>query len=898
MSKRCSECSNPREPHEHETMPSRRHFRFPWQTRRELEAELEAELQFHLDEMAAGLRAAGWSAADARAEAVRRFGDLAATRQYCRIEDTRRERGARRMTMLDEFTQDVRYALRALWRSPGFAAVAIITLALGIGVNTAVFSVVRSVLLEPLPFRDPDRLIRLWHANPATGLAKQAVSEPDFLEWRGQSRAVAAMAGYWFSDGLSGVDLTGSPQPERLSVALVTDGFFETLGAPAARGRVFGAGDHVSGRNRMVVLSHGFWTRRFGGDPTLVGRTLTLNGEAFEVVGVMPPGFTYPSDRALDAWIPLSFFGPDSIGRARSARFLNVVARLAPGAEEPQVRAELSSIATALAQIHPENAGWTEVSTLPLRESMVGEVRRPLLVLMAAVGLVLVMACVNIAGLLLARATGRQQELAVRAAVGAGPGRIARQLVTESVTLAVLGGALGIGLGLLAVRALRPAIIQYLPGASRVDVDGVVLGVTVLVSLGTALVFGGLPAIRASGDLESSIRSGGRGTAGAAGQGLRSALVVAEVALAVVLVVGAGLTTKSLNRLVAVHPGFDPRQALVVDLSVSSPDGDLGAAYYRVLDAVRGVPGVVHAGAIRDLPLRGNGETLSQGITTATGGEVPTMQRHHVSTDFFAALGVPVRAGRTFSMTDDAEAPRVLVVNETLARRVWPGQDAVGQVLRFGQAEITVIGVVGDVRQRGLVEPVDAAMYLHVLQQPRSRMSIVARTDRTPEDLAGAVRQAIWAQNPSQTITDVASLASITDVATARPRMLASLLVLFGSVGLTLGVVGIYGVLSYAVTQRRREIGVRVALGASHGDVLGAVLRQGAWLATLGVVVGSVVALMAGRVLGGVLFGIRPTDPVTFLQVAVVMLAAALMASWVPARRALAIQPVTALRND
>jgi predicted permease len=800
--------------------------------------------------------------------------------------------------MLDELRQDVRYAIRALHRSPGFAAVAIVTLALGIGVNTAVFSVVRSVLLEPLPFRDAARIVRVWHANRTSGLPKQPISEPDFLDWRRQARTVAAMGGYWFTDGLSGVDLTGSPEPERLSVALVTGGFFETLGTTAERGRVFGAGDHVPGRDRVVVLSHGFWMRRFGGDPALVGRTLTLNGQAFEVVGVMPPRFTFPSERALDAWIPLSFFGPDDIGRARAARFLDVIARLNPGTEEPQVRAELSSIATELARIHPENTGWTEVTTLPLRESIVGEVRRPLLVLMAAVTLVLVMACVNIAGLLLARATGRQQELAVRAAVGAAPGRIARQLVTESVTLAVLGGALGIAFGLLMVRALGPAMTPHLPSASRVDVDLVVLGFTVLVSLGTALLFGGLPAIRASADLESSIRSGGRGTAGSAGQKLRSALVVAEVALAVVLVVGAGLTTKSLNRLVAVHPGFDPRQALVLDLSVSSPDGDLGAAYYRVLDAVRGVPGVVHAGAIRDLPLRGNGETLSQGITTATGVEAPTMQRHHVSTDFFEALGVPVRAGRTFSMSDGADAPRVVVVNETLARRLWPGQDAVGQVLRFGQSEITVIGVVGDVRQRGLAESVDAALYLHVLQQPRSRMSIVARTDRKPEDLAGAVRQAIWAQNPTQTITGVATLESVSDVATARPRMLASLLTLFGVVGFTLGAVGIYGVLAYAVTQRRREIGLRVALGASHRVILGGIVRQGVLLATLGVVIGIGAALMAAQLLGGVLFDIRPTDPATFLQVAVVMLGAALLASWVPARRALAIEPVTALRHE
>ena len=876
-----------------------RRFRFSWQTRRELESEIDAELQFHLDEVEADLRNSGWSAGDARREAVRRFGDLRQTRQYCRAEDTRRERGNRRMTMLDEFAQDIRYAIRSLRLSPGFAIVAIVTLALGIGVNTAVFSVVRGVLLEPLPFSDPSSIVRVWHGNRGRGLEREALSEPDFKDWRAQSRTTVSMGGYWFTDGLSGIDMSGDGDPERLSVALVTDGFFQTLATPPQRGRTFGPEDHVEGRDRVVVLSHGFWARRFGADPALIGRTVTFNGEPFQVVGVMPPRFIYPAERSIDAWIPLSFFGPDQIGRVRGARFLSVVARVKPGFGEPQLRADLSSIAAQLAQVHPENAGWTEVTTLGIRESIVGEVQRPLLLLMAAVLMVLLIACVNIASLLLARATGREQELAVRAAVGAGRGRIARQLVTESLTLAVFGGGLGVALGVLAVRALAPSTISELPTASAIRVDSAVLGFTLAMSFASALLFGLIPALRASADLERSIRSGGRGTAGASGQAIRRVLVVAEVALAVVLVIGAGLASKSLGRLTAVQPGFDPRKALVVNLSVSSPDDDLGGAYYRVLEAVRAVPGVLKAGAIRDLPLRGNGETLTGGLRTRAGDrELPTIQRHHVSTDYFEAIGMPVRAGRTFSMSDRADAPRVVVINETMARRLWPGENAVGEVLRFGSAEITVIGVVGDVRQRGLAEPVDPALYLHVLQQPRSRMSIVVRSEGRPEYMAGAIRQAIWAQNPTQTITEVATLESVLGTAVARPRLLASLLVLFGAIGLTLGAVGLYGVLAYAVTQRRQEIGLRVALGASRGTVLGSIVGQALALAAIGVTLGCAAALMLTQMMRGVLFGIRPSDPTTFVQVAAVMIVSALVASWVPARRALAIEPVTALRYD
>jgi predicted permease len=878
-------------------------FRLPWRSRRQVAADVDDELRFHLDAMAAELRTAGLSDGDARLEAARRFGDVTFTRDYCRAEDVRRERGKRRMIFRDDLAQDLRYGFRSLRRSPGFAATALLTLALGIGANTAIFSVVRGVLLEPLPFAQPDRLVRVWHAQRSGDIERGAVSEPDFLDWRAQSQLAQSMSGYFFADGLSGMDLTGSGAPERLAVALTTPGFFETLGTPAFLGRSLQADDDVAGRNRVVVLSHELWTRRFGADRSLVGRTVTLNSEPFQVVGVMPERFTYPADRAIDAWVPLSFFGPNDIGRVRGAHFLAVIARLKPGVTEAQLGAELSTIAARLSRDYPDNPGWESVTLMNLRESILGEVQRPLLVLMVAVALLLLVACVNLASLLLARATGRRQELAVRAALGAGRGRIARQLLTESLTLAILGGLLGIALGVVAVRVLAASGASELPRAGDIRVDGTVLAFTVMLSLLSGLLFGIMPALRASSDLEHTLRAGARGTVGGSGQRLRSGLVVAEVALAVILVIGAGLATKSFARLSSVDSGFQPSSALVVTMSVPGRYTTREAAqdyYYRVLDAVRTVPGVQAAGSVRDLPLRGNGEMVRPTVPgmTMPPGEGPAAQMHHVSTDYFKALGVPIRGGRSFEMTDRAGAPPVLVVNEELAKRFWPGENAVGKTLRLGSTPFAVIGVVGNLRQRGLAEPVEPALYIHVLQNFRSRMSVVVRTAGEPLQYADAVRKAIWAQDSYQTITSLTTLESVLGTAVTRPRLLAWLLALFGVIGLSLGALGIFGVLAYAVNQRRQEIGVRVALGATPRSVLKLVVGQGMLLAGVGVVVGVLGAAVLTKSMQSVLFGIRPGDPITFVEVALVLLGAALVASWLPARRALAIDPVSALRAD
>ncbi|MFL5619270.1 MAG: ABC transporter permease [Gemmatimonadaceae bacterium] len=798
------------------------------------------------------------------------------------------------MTMLDELGSDLRYALRSLRRSAGFTAAALITLALGIGANTAIFSIVRGVLLEPLPFREPERIVRLWHAHPANAIERAAVSEPDFLDWRRQSTRAESMGGYFYMDGLSGVDMTGHGDPARLQAALVTDGFFETLGTPAQLGRYLRAEENIPGNDRVVVLSHGFWTRTFGADPGIVGKTVNFNGTPFQVVGVMPQGFTYPADRTIDVWIPLSFFGPNDIGRVRNAQFMGVIARMKPGITAPQFEAELSGIAARLSREYPENPGWERVNVASLRESILGDVRRPLIVLMAAVGMLLLVACVNIASLLLARATSRRQELAVRAALGAGRWRIARQLMSESLALALLGGMLGITLGFVAVRALTALGASELPRSDEISVDGAVLGFTLLVSIASGVLFGIMPAMRASSDLERSLRAGARGSVGG-GQKLRAALVVGEVALAMILVIGAGLTMKSFARLMDIDPGFEPAHALVVTMSVPSQD-----YYTRVLTAVRAVPGVEAAGAIRDLPLRGNGEMARVTVPgrPTPADEAPTVQVHQISTDYFKAMGIPLQAGRSFEMTDRADAPVVVVVSEELARRFWPGESAVGKMLQRGNGQLPVVGVVGDVRQRGLAEPLEPVVYLHAMQNFRSRMSIVARTTDDPIQYVGAVRKAIWSLNPNQTITSIATLESVLGDAVTRPRLLAWLLGVFGVIGLTLGALGIFGVLAYAVTQRRQEIGVRVALGAPPVSVMQLVVRQGLMLAATGIVIGVLVAWFLTKSMQSVLYGIQASDPITFVQVAVVLLTAALLASWLPARRALRIDPVTALRYD
>ena len=880
-----------------------REFRFTWLSKRQVARDVDAELAFHLARRVEELIERGLSPEDARREAAERFGNLEFTRQYCRDEDVRRERETRHTTMIDELKHDLVYALRSLRSAPGFALVALLTLALGIGANTAIFSVVRGVLLSPLPFPDGDRVVRIWHVNRADNDLKSQVSEPDFLEWKADTRRFQSLAAYWYSPGGSSADLTGNGTPELIQGAYITPGFFETLGARAAIGQTIRAEQAVAGNDRFIVLSDGLWRRRFGADRGILGRALTIDGQPFTVLGVMPPAFTFPAER-IDYWMPLSIMGPDAIGRQRASRFLDVFGRIAPGVTQAQAYDELASIARRIAEREQEARGWNDVAMAPVREALVGDVRRPLLVLLGAVAFVLLITCVNIAGLLLARATARQRELAVRSALGAGRGRILRQLLTESLVLALLGGALGVGLAYAGVSALGAFGAGDLPRSTTIRIDGTVLVYAFIVSTVAGLLFGLLPAIRAtSRNLQGVLRAGSRGSVGNAGQRLRGALVVAEVALAVVLVVGAGLATKSFARMLEVDPGFNPRNVLAVRLGIPYERYEERAPdYYQALLArIAAVPGVEAVGAAKDYPLRGTGEL--RGVTVPGGAEgsserpirLPVL---HVSPDFFKAMGIPLRGGRTFTTADRRETPPVWIVNEAFARKYWPNENAVGKVLRMGPATIQVIGVVGDFRQKSLTEPAEPYAFVHYLQNMRAGLSFAIRTQGDPLRYTNAIREAIWSVDRDQTITSIESMESVVGGTVARPRLLATLLVLFGVMGLSLGALGIYGVLAYAVSQRRQEIGVRVALGATPRTVLGLIVGQGMTLAVIGVVAGIAGALVLTRVMATVLFNVRATDPATFATVVVVLLGTALLASWLPARRALRIDPVQALRYD
>jgi predicted permease len=542
---------------------------------------------------------------------------------------------------------------------------------------------------------------------------------------------------------------------------------------------------------------------------------------------------------------------------------------------------------------------------LPVRDAITGDVRRPLLLLLGAVAFVLLITCVNIASLLLARATARQRELAVRSALGAGRGRILRQLVTESLVLALIGGALGLGLAWAGVKALGIMGASELPRAATIRIDGTILLYALGVSTLAGLLFGLLPAIRAtSRNLQGVLRAGSRGSVGNAGQTLRSALVIVEVALAVVLVVGAGLATKSFARLLDVDPGFKASNVLAVRLGMQYDkygDARIRDYYQALLDRIAAVPGVEAVGAAKDFPLRGAGEVRPLTVPGSAAGDAERQVRLpalHVSADYFRAMGVPIRAGRTFTAADRADAPPVWVVNEAFAKKYFPNENPVGKVVRMGRASVEIIGVVGDFRQKNLSEPAEPTAYLHYLQNMRAGLSLAVRTTGDPLRYANAVREAIWSVDRDQTITSVETLSAIVGGNVARPRLLASLLVLFGAMGLTLGALGIYGVLAYAVSQRRQEIGVRVALGASPRSVLQLVVGQGMALAVAGVVLGLIGAFVLTRLMAAVLFEVRATDPVTFATVVVVLLGAALVASWLPARRALRIDPVQALRYD
>jgi predicted permease len=881
--------------------------------------DVDAEVQFHLDARIADLVADGLSPDAARAQALREFGDVDDARRFMRGVDRRVQSANRRERYMDDVRRDLVYALRRLRAAPAFALTAVLTMALGIGANTAIFSIVNGVLLRPLPFHDPDRLFAVYSANRTGGLLQASVSAVDLDDWRAERQSIEDIGGYLYGEGSTGVDLTGRGDPRRLSAVFVSPGFFSTLGVAPQAGRLPREDEMVrGGHDTVVMLTAGFWTREFGASPSVVGSTIALNGVPYDVLGVLPESFRFPTGDA-DVFVPYSTIPDSGIPRIRPVRVLNVVARAKPGVGEDRVLAEMMGITGRLAAQYPEDRAWDAATVAPLADVIAGPVRAGLLVLAGAVGLVLLIASVNVAVLQLARAMGRGREIAVRLALGARRGRLIRQLLTESLVVSLLGGAIGLGVAKLGIAGLLALSAGQLPRAADVVLDATVVSFALGVSLLSGLLFGIVPALRTSqSHAQMVLQDTRRSVAGPGNQRVRAVLVVAEVAVAMALVVGAGLMSRSFLALLDVDPGFKPDHLLAVQFTIDAnrhgaawpapatpstprPLGSPFSLYYeQVVNEVRALPGVVSAAAVKDPPFRGNGERNGfnlPGRPVAAGEDPPSATVIHISDGYFATIGAKMIGGREFTAQDRSDSPPVVVVNEAFVRQFFPGESAVGKTLQFGRP-VEIIGVVNDIRQVAMADPARPTMYLSNLQNSRVKTTIVARTAGDPLAMANAVRRKIWAIDPDQAITAVFTFDAAVSRALARPRLLTVLLGAFGLVGLALGVVGIYGMLAALVNERRREIGVRLALGARPGQVLSMIVRRGLALATAGVVIGLAAAFALSRFLVSVLYGIRPLDPLTFASMAAVLLAAAAIASWLPARRAAALDPVETLRTD
>ncbi len=803
-----------------------------------------------------------------------------------------------------DFTIDLRFAWRSLWKNPTLTALAVAALALGIGANTAIFSVVRGVLLAPLPYPEPERIVRLLDTNPQANLPRFPSSPPDFADWRAQNRVFSHLAAI----ARASVNLTGEGEPERLIAARVTADFFGLFRVPAALGRgLLPAEDQVGGP-KVAVLSHALWQHRFGGDPKILGRRLVLDGEPTTVVGVMPESFVMPQRAEL--WLPLQLAITEEM---RGGHFLSVAGRLKEGVSLDRAQTEMSGIADRIALAHPDtNKDWG-VRLHPLRDLMVEDIRPALLVLLGAVGLVLLIACANVANLLLSRLAAREREVAVRSALGAGRGRLIRQFLTESTFLSLIGGLLGALLAWQGTRSLIALFGDRVPRAQEIGVDGGVLAFSLALSLGCGLLFGLLPALHSSrADLRSSLSEGGRGQAGdRRGRRTRSFLVFAEVALAIVLLVGAGLLVRSLRELQNVKPGF--RSGGVLTAQIQLPDAPYSSperqnAFYSVLlPKLAAIPGVAQAAITSSLPFSGGRSMFAfevEGRPIPDLSNAPASNAAFVSADYFSALSIPLLKGRTFDERDRFGGNPVIVINQTLAAKMWPNENPLGKRLTFDVPNVpkptwqTVIGVVGDVHGGDLSEDPGMQSYQPLVQVPPQSAGLAVRTTGEPAALSAALTQAVRSVDPGLPISSIRTLERMVSDSVAAPRANAILLALLAALALVLAAVGVYGVLSYSVAQRTREIGLRMALGAGSGVVLRQIFREGLGTVLAGIAAGLLGAYFLVRSLESLMFGVTLRDPITFVGVPLVLLAVALLATWVPARRATRVEPVVALRYE
>ena len=799
--------------------------------------------------------------------------------------------------------KDVRFAVRSLAKSRAVTGLAIVALALGIGATTTIFSVANGVLIEPLPYPDPDRLIRLIDSNPTLGFPRFATSPPDFRDWREQSRSFESLV----TSTRASLNLTGDREPERIDAAAVSAGFFETLGLPLLAGRGFSPAEDQPNGPKAVVLSEGLWTRRFGRDPGIVGRAITLDGAPHTVVGIAPAAVDIPTKS--EAWVPLAL---EITEDQRGGHWLSTLGRLKPGVTLEQAQAEMSGIAARLAAQYPAtNTGWG-LQLVRLKDLMVEDIRPALRALLWAVAAVLLIACLNVANLLLVRLASREREVAVRTALGAGRGRLLRQFLTESVLLSLAGGGLGLLLAAWGTRALVAINADNIPRAREIGVDGRVLLFTFGLSVATGLLFGLLPALQAArADLSRPLKEGGRGIAGGVGGRLTSLLVLVEVAVALVLLVGAGLLLKSFSQLGSVPPGFDPRGVMTLNLQLPEStyaEEEAQARFFReLLPKISALPGVEHAGTGFPLPLSGGGFFLAflvDGRPAPEPAAVPSSGIRMVSPGYLEAMSIPLVRGRTITAADDQGAERVVLVNQKLAASIFAGEEVLGKRITFGDPAAedpkwrTIVGIVGDVRHAELDEEPGNETYVPVLQMPQPRTTIVARTAGDPGALSGPLRAAVQELDPSLPVFKVQTLEQVVAGSLAEPRLNTVLLAAFSLLALVLAAVGVYGVISYSVAQRTHEMGLRMALGASMRDVRKLVLGQGMRVVLAGVVMGLALAFLATKLLASLLYGVSSRDPLTFVLVPLVLAAVALVASWVPARRATRVDPVVALKYE
>ncbi len=806
--------------------------------------------------------------------------------------------------------QDLRYGFRSLLKRPGFTVVAVLALALGIGANSAIFSVVNSVLLRPLPYKDPEQLVIAWETNPqllSDYLKTHNEAAPaNFFDWQTESKSFENLAAFRWQD----FNLTGGDTPEQVIGNAVTTNMFATLGVRPALGRDFLAEEGQVGRENVVILGHGLWQRRFGSNLGIVGQTISVNGQPFTVVGVMPEGFEFP--RAMsELWTPLA--PSDDFKTNRTAHFLYTRARLKPGVTIAQAQAEMDTITARLRQQYPDTNNQRGVRLASLSDESVAEIKPALLILLAAVGFVLLIACANVANLMLARAAARQKEIAIRTALGAGRLRIIRQLLTESVLLSLVGGVCGLLLALWGIDLLLASMPRQfalgIPGWNKIGLDYRVLGFTLGVSLLTGILFGLFPAWHASKyDLNESLKEGSKGSAGQGRKRFRNALIVSEVTLALVLLVGSGLMMRSLWRLMDVKPGFDPQNLTTLQLSLPqaqyAQNEQIVAFYSELTHRIENLPGVEAAATIDMMPMGGSGGTTSflvEGRPAPPQGQYPEANARTSSPGYFQTMRIPIVKGRDFSERDTANTPFVVVVNETMARKYWPGEDPIGKRLldpqnRTPPAE--VIGVVGDVKHFGLDDQAEEYIYTSAIQTPGNAMFLVVRTTMDPLSMTGTLRKEVQALDKELPVFDVKPMEQRIVESTGARRLVMFLLGVFALVALILASVGIYGVMAYAVTQRTHEIGIRMALGASRGDILRLVIRQGMLLVVVGVALGLLVSFAVTRFMSGLLFGVMPNDPATLFGVSLLLAAIAFIACLVPALRAMKVDPMVALRYE